>query len=95
MAATTRGCECPTLVTAMPAVKSRKRLRSMSSIIAPRPPDHQRIDACIGWRHDAVVTLEPRRAPWARKRAENARNVAMKWDHNVGTPFVERNGFPS
>src|SRR2546429_9601584 len=37
IAATTRGCEWPVVTTAMPAVKSRKRLPSTSVTQQPRP----------------------------------------------------------
>ena len=95
IAATTRGWQCPTFVTAIPAVKSRKRLPSRSSIIAPlRPADDQRIDPRVRRRHHAIVALEPGGGPRAGQRAEDPGFVAMKRSHPsslcVGTRSIRR-----
>src|SRR5260370_22798544 len=84
IAATTRGCECPVVTTAMPAVKSRNRLPSTSVPQQPLPRSitkgYARVklgDIAFESRAIHSVALGPGRGVWIRGR----RSAAMRGDN--------------
>ncbi len=44
-------------------------------------PDHQRVRPRVRGRHDAIVALQPRGAPWARQRPDDPRFLSSQSDH--------------
>src|SRR6267378_8174521 len=93
MAATTRGCECPVVTTAMPAVKSRKRLPSTSVTQQPLPwsmtNGYVRVklgDIALASRAIHSAALGPGRGVWISGR----RSAAMPADNISVVKLTQR-----
>src|SRR6266567_1811523 len=93
MAATTRGCECPVVTTAMPAVKSRKQLPSTSVTQQPRPwsitNGYVRVklgDIALASRAMRAEALGPGSGVWISGR----RSAAMPADNISVVKLTER-----
>src|SRR5258708_27702287 len=86
MAATTRGCECPVVTTAMPAVKSRNRLPSTSVTQQPLPRSITNGYARVKLG-DIALAMSP---SFTRARSEEHTSELQSPDHLVCRLLLEK-----